>query len=262
MQKLSLIFPALVLPLLVLMSGCESYHTPGTRADLQQFTPPSMRDAFALEPSYPYPASIAVVRVQGTAYSNHYLSQHGGSFGGGRFTVVLANELGEELHLQSIGELPHIKGIVRLNRLVLPNRIESDRDIRDSAARLKADLVLLYTFDTVFFDAHKGKALSVITLGLSPNRKIYATTTATAMLIDTRTGYIYSAYEATERNHAHSTSWGTRETADQVRRDTETKAFAQLIKNMVEDWPRFLERYPPGSKPSLPPVTEPQSRPI
>ncbi len=95
-----------------------------------------------------------------------------------------------------------------LNRMLLPARLESDREIREAASRLQANLVFIYSFDTAFFDTDAARPLTVITLGLSPTRKITAITTVSALLMETRTGYIYSAYEVTEREAILSTSRG------------------------------------------------------
>src|SRR5688500_19227608 len=62
--------------------------------------------------------------------------------------------------------------------MLLPDPLDSDKEIRVAASRLQADLVLVYTFDTSFFDINVAKPLTVITLGLSPTRRITAATTA------------------------------------------------------------------------------------
>jgi hypothetical protein len=101
----------------------------------------------------------------------------------------------------------------------------------------------LYTFDTSFFDTDLAKPLSVITLGLSPTRQISAVTTCSALLLDTRTGYVYSAYEVTERAQTFSTSWGSRDSADEARRNNEKNAFKRLIDEFTATWPKVLERH-------------------
>lgn len=60
----------------------------------------------------------------------------------------------------------------------------------------------VYTFDTSFFDDDLSKPLTIISLGLSPTRKLSVTTTASALLLDTRTGYVYSTYESTKKSNA------------------------------------------------------------
>jgi len=229
--------------ILLLMSGCATYIPPGAKADLQVFASPDIQAGFAAKPTNPFPASIAVVRVQGPTYSNYNLQQRGGNYGSGRYSVIIAKEAGEELQLERVGKLPQVAGLVSINRMLLPERLESDRELRAAASRLQADLTLLYTFDTAFFDTDMAKPLTVITLGLSPTRKISAATTCSALLIDTRTGYVYSAYEVTERGETLSTSWGSRDSADETRRKNEQEAFRKLIDEFVATWTNILERH-------------------
>jgi hypothetical protein len=238
-MRMALILAAVAL----LMSGCATYIPPGGKADLQVFAPPDIQAGFAAKPTNPFPASIAVVRVQAPAYSNYYLQQRGGSYGSGRYSVILAKEADEDSQLERVSKLQQVAGLVTINRMLLPERLEGDREIRGAASRLQADLVFLYTFDTSFFDTDVAKPLSVITLGLSPTRKISAVTTCSALLIDTRTGYIYSAYEVTERAETFSTSWGSRDSADEVRRKNEQDAFKKLIDEFATTWTKVLERH-------------------
>ena len=183
------------------------------------------------------------VRVQGPKYSSYGVEKSGARYGTGRYSVITVREVEEDARIEQITKLPQVAGVISINRMLLPERLESDKDVRVAASRLQADMVLMYTFDTSFFDTDSAKPLTVITLGLSPTRKIRATTTASALLIDTRTGFIYSAYEATEAGDVRSTSWGSRDSADQVRKDTEKAAFAKLADQLVKSWPGLLSRY-------------------
>lgn len=225
------------------LTGCSTYIPPGAKADLQSFAPPSIQEGFAAKPTSPFPAGIAAVRVQAPNYSNYNLRQNGGTYGSGRYTVVMTREVEEQTQFDRVSALPQVAGITSLNRMLLPQQLDGDRPIREAASRLQADLVFIYTFDTSFFDTDAARPLTVITLGLSPTQKIQAVTTVSALLMDTRTGFIYSAYEVTERADTLSTSWGSSDAADEVRRTTETKAFAKLINDVVNSWPKFLERY-------------------
>jgi hypothetical protein len=239
--------PTLPLPILAALAlslaGCATYIPPGAKADLQAFAPPSVQEGFAAKPTNPFPASIAAVRVQAPAYSNEYLRQNGGQYGTGRYSVITVREVEEQAQFDRIAALPQVSGLVTVNRMLLPARLEGDREVRAAAARLQADLVFLYTFDTAFFDTDAAKPLTVITLGLSPTRKITAVTTVSALLLDTRTGYVYSAYEVTEREATMSTSWGSRDTADEARRKTERRAFGKLVDELVASWPKLLQRH-------------------
>lgn len=96
----------IVLGLLVLStSGCATYIPPGARADLQIFAPPDIQAGFDAKPSNPFPANIAVVRVQAPAYSNYYLQQRGGTYGHGRYSVILAKEAYEVSQLERLQNL-------------------------------------------------------------------------------------------------------------------------------------------------------------
>lgn len=225
------------------MSGCATYISPGAKADLQAFAPPDIQAGFAAKPTNPFPASIAVVRVQAPDYTNYHLQQRGGGYGSGRYSVILTKEADEDSQLERVSQLEEVAGLVTINRMLLPEKLKDDQEIRGAAARLQADLLFLYTFDTSFFDTNMATPLSVITLGLSPTRKISAATTCSALLMDTRTGYIYSTYEVTERAQTFSTSWGSRDAADEARRNNEREAFKKLIDEVVASWPKFLERH-------------------
>jgi hypothetical protein len=229
------------------LTGCAStYIPPGAKADLQAFAPQAIAEGFAAKPVATFPVSIAAVRVQASSYSNYNLAQQGGSAGSGRVTVITTREVEDAEHIDRLAALPKVSGVVGLNRMLLPAVMNNDADLRAAAARLHADMVLLYTFDTAFFDQDLAKPLSVITLGLSPTRKIAAVTTASALLLDTRTGYVYAAYEATEKATTLATSWGNRDAADGVRRDTEGAAFAKLVEEFTKTWPKLLQRYASG----------------
>ena len=225
-----------------LLGGCATYLPPGAKADLQAIGPASIQEGFAAKPTSPFPAAIAAVRVQAPTYQSYYLEQNGGKYGFGRYSIVTTHEVEEESQFDRVTKLPKVSGLVSINRMLLPPRLETDREVRDAAARLQADLVFLYTFDTAFFDTDLAKPLTVVSLGLSPTRKISVATTASALLLDTRTGYVYSAYEVTQKAQTLATSWGSRDAADDARRRNERQAFAKLIDEFIASWPKLLER--------------------
>lgn len=228
---------------LISLVGCASYIPPGAKADLQAFAPASIQEGFAAKPTSPFPAAIAFVRVQGATYSNYRLQQNGGLYGGGRYSVVTTREVEEESQLERIGKLSQVAGVTGLSRMLLPPKLESDREIREAASRLQADLVFLYTFDTVFFESDLAKPLTVISLGLSPTNRISVTTTVSGLLLDTRTGYVYSTYETTKKDSTLATSWGSREAADETRLKNERAAFAQMVDEFAGTWPKLLDRH-------------------
>ncbi|HWN93885.1 MAG TPA: hypothetical protein VNT99_02530, partial [Methylomirabilota bacterium] len=155
-------------------------------------------------------------------------------------------EVEDEADLNRVAKLPQVNGIIGLSRLLLPVKLQSDKDLREAAARLKADMVLMYTFDTSFHDNDESVALNIITLGLSPTRKVLVRVVASALLIDTRTGFIYAAFEANEKRDMRTNAWESRETADRGRRDAEQEAFKKLVAEFEKSWPQVIERAKQG----------------
>lgn len=242
---------------LALLSGCASYVPPGPKADLDVFaSDKDIEKNFALRPAATFPATLAVVRAQGPRYSNHYLRHHGGAQGEGAYTLVTVREAGEQAQLDLLAGLPQVAGVTGINRLLVPAKLESDRELRAIASRLQADLILVYTFDTAFFDHNVAKPISVVSLGLAPTRQITAVTTVSALLIDTRSGYIHGTFEATESARHLSTSWGSADSADAARRSTERLAFTRLINDFTAAWPSISKPRPsaplPADEPAAP----------
>ena len=232
----------LLLIIVSLLAGCATYYTtPGTRADLAEMASTNIQDSFLSEPSNPFPASVVAVRVQGRGYKNYNLGRSGGAITGGRYSVVPTKEVGEEDALRSVQSLPKVNGVISLNRLLLPEQLDSLDQLRESASKIKGDLLLVYTFDTVFYDENKAHIVTAISLGFSPNKRITAMTTASALLIDTRTGYIYTAYESTASAKTRSSVWGSQDSADQVRLETETEAFTKIVDQFIDSWGSISE---------------------
>ncbi|HEX4645798.1 MAG TPA: hypothetical protein VH598_09335, partial [Verrucomicrobiae bacterium] len=138
-------------------------------------------------------------------------------------------------------------GFITISRLLLPPTLQSDKDVREAAARLKADMVLLYTFDTSFHNNDDSTTLTVVTLGISPTRHVFVRVAASALVIDTRTGFIYGALEANEKREVRTNAWESRETADRARQDAEKTAFKGLVGEFEKNWPAMVERAKKGA---------------
>lgn len=231
---------------LVSLAGCATtYIPPGPRADMQAFAPApaSIQDGFAAKPAAPFPATLAFVRVQGRDYFNFDLMRSAPQPPGSRYSVITTREVEDDALIDRLGRLPQIAGVTGFNQMLLPARLEGDKELRAAAARLQADLLLVYTFDTAFFQTDSSRPLTVISLGIAATKKIAVTTTVSALLIDTRTGYIYSTYETTKRSDTQSSAWSSASAADETRRANEKEAFGQLVGEIEKTWPRFVERY-------------------
>lgn len=228
------------------LSGCASYVAPGARADFSAFGSASMRENFTSKPAAGFPAGITAVRVQCPSYHSYFADQEGAVYGGGRYSVILTREVEDDADLVRISNLPDVGGLISVSRLLLPPKFQSDRDLREVAARLKADMLLIYTFDTSFHNNDASTTLNVITLGISPTRRVNVHVTASALLMDTRTGFIYAAFESNEKRDVRTNVWESRETADRARQDAEKAAFKKLVAEFEQNWPRVIERAKKG----------------
>lgn len=224
----------LTLSVFLLAGGCTSYHTPGRAADLAVFGDAKVRDAYARKPVAPMPARIAVVRVQESGYRSHSV----GSYGRGAYSVVTARDVETDDDFRRLGKMSDVAGLVPLNRLLINQQLDTDEDLRQAAASLQTDMLLIYTFDTAFSVEDAMRPLNVVTLGLFPTQNARVTTTASALLVDVRTGYIYATAEATSRNAALANSWTSDDAVDKSRRETERSAFVDLVGEFEHVWPR------------------------
>lgn len=230
-----------------LFSGCSTYIPPSGRADLSAISSSTMQESFAAKPAAAFPANIAAVRVQAPRYRNYFTDREGGVYGEGRYSVITVKEVEDQTDLERISKLPDVGGLVSISRLLLPQTLKSDRELREAAARLKADMLLLYTFDTSFHDNDQSVALNVITLGLSPTRRVFVHVAASALLIDTRTGFVYAALDSNEKRDVRTNAWESRETADRARRDAEQAAFKSLAGEFEKNWSRIVDRARKGA---------------
>jgi hypothetical protein len=110
---------------------------------------------------------------------------------------------------------------------------------------MRADLTLIYTIDTRFEVEDKAAPLTLVTLGMSPNKQARVVSTASAVLMDTRNGYIYTVAEATERQSQLANAWTSTAAVDQTRRRTESAAFDQLVDELVTAWDTVIAQYAP-----------------
>ena len=227
--------PLLSLVALLFFSSCASYVTPGGPADLSGITDRDIAESFKKRPAAKYPANIALVRVQQKGYRS-YSSEGRGH---GAFSVVTNPEAESDEAIERLKSLPKVRGVARLNSLLIPTRLNSGEDIRRAAAKLQTDHVLLYTVDTKFRDRDVFKPLSAISLGLTPTQTFKVTSTVSALLLDTRTGYVHGTLEEQYAESGLATGWGKRDAIDAKRVKTEKQAVDKAIESFGDLWPRL-----------------------
>jgi hypothetical protein len=216
--------------------GCAStYATPGAPADFKALgvsrasqTDTSINETLAKKPLAAFPCGIAAVRIQ----APNYHADGTETFGTGNYCVVTTRDIEDIKDFEKLGKLPMVSGIAPINRLLLPQQLNSDLELRQAAASLHADVLLIYTIDTSFQVEDHLAPMTVVTLG-----------TASAVLVDTRNGYLYGYSEASEHGVQLTNGWMTSEAVNDARKRTESKAFAKLVDGLQGTWGDVVRRY-------------------
>lgn len=217
----------------LLGAGCASYTTPGGPAQLSDLASPNINQLMAQKPAANFPARIAVARVQASGYAGYNSS----SFGAGRYSVVFARDVESEAAYGRLGKMAEVAAVAPLNRILLPSVLDSIESLREAGARLQADILLIYTFDTAFqAGEQRFLPLNTIALGFLKNKKVTVTTTASAALFDVRTEFLYGLAEATAVENRQASVWSTQAAVDDLRVATEKAAFTDLIHEIEQTW--------------------------
>src|SRR5437762_3209270 len=138
-----------LLIMLLLLQGCASYVTPGRPADLQRVGVPKtvgeastdglVQQALDKKPLARFPTGIAVVRVQAPGYQSNTAQ----GFGTGAFCVVTTRDIEKPEQIERLSKLPMVSGIAPVNRLLLTQELQSDLQLREAAAHLQAEMLLI-----------------------------------------------------------------------------------------------------------------------
>jgi len=262
----SIVYICSVIIGIIMLSGCQSYTTPGGGADMSLFadkelvtvptgerivTPqdcPKYRtgdnqgstiEITKRKPMAQFPVNMVAVRVQESGYT----SRTNRGYGHGNYSVVTVRDIEKEEDFDRINKLTGIAQISSLSRLLLPSYLQSDKELRKAASRLQADMILIYTLDTDFYDRDSSTPLSIISLGLAPTIQARVITTISAMVIDTRTGYIYGILEETTRKEQIAAVFTTQNAFDQLRQKTEREAFEMFLDEFEVLWKNILNQY-------------------
>lgn len=235
----------IILPMLCLLplffTGCAvHYTTPGGGVSIAEIDNQEIKDFYSREPASTFPARMAIIRVQ----DRGYVSETNSGYGNGKFSVVTTRDIETDDDFQKIRDLPSVKSIAPLTRLLLPPNANSIEDLRKPAASLKTDLLLIYSIDTSFnVEGTSLGPLSLISLGFIPNKKASVTSTVSGALVDVRTGYIYGTSEATANEQQRTTVWSTHLAIDNARMIAEKRAFGDFIESFEKLWQDVIEQY-------------------
>ena len=226
--------------LLLLACGCAHYRTPGGGVSIPAITDSRIAEALARAPAAQFPAHVIVARVQ----AGGYFSYSSRGYGNGGYTVLTTRDIETEADFEQLASLPGIAAIGAINRILLPLELRSLQDLREAAAQLHGDVVLLYTVDTAFHTENQLVApLQLVSLGMFASEKSRITTTCAAAFVDVRTGYVYGVAEGTATDTRRSSPWTTESAIEAARLKTEREAFTAALKEIAKTWSSINAEY-------------------
>jgi hypothetical protein len=248
MQRISITLVLLII--YASIGGCAAHYvTPGGGVSLAGISDNDIEKAYARKPASAFPANLAVIRIQDQGYVSR--TYHGQSLG--RYTVVTTRDIESVEAIEILQHLPLIAGIAPIGRLLLSPSASNIKDLRLSAAQLQADLLLVYSVDTSFVvDGTPLGPLSVISLGLIPNKKAHVTATVAGIVIDVRTGFVYGTTEASTTEHQRATVWSTQDATDAARIKAEAGAFDAFVVEFQGFWTDMVNVYAASGSPLVP----------
>lgn len=232
----------LLIAVLAVLAGCSTYTTPGAGVALGSIAEQDgdIAAAFARQPAVTFPARIAVVRVAATGYS----SGSNSSYGTGAFGVVMTRDIETEESFARLGRMPQVAAVAPVSRLLVSERLQGIRDLRASAAQLRADVLLIYTIDTRFrTETAELGPLQTIALGFLPSKKAVVNATCAFMIVDVRTGFVYGSGESTATQDQRSNVWGTDAAIEAARLRAERQAFEQGLGEVSVLWASIVAQH-------------------
>ena len=233
----------LIIGCVAALAGCATYTTPGGGVSLAGIDDAGIEAAFSREPAAEFPANVAIARVQ----APEYVSPTNRGYGSGAFTVVTVRDIETDEDYERLGAATGVRAVAPLTRILLPTELQSTASLREAAAQLRTDLLLIYTVDTAFrTDVGRIGPLQTIGLGFLPNRESHVDATVSAMVVDVRTGYVYGTAEVTATRSQKSDFWGTRAAIDKARIAAERAAFERLVGQLEALFGDISGRYGAG----------------
>lgn len=234
--------------LVLAFAACSTYQTPGAGINVGGLSKAD-EDISAVmkrEPASPFPVRLAIARVQ----SPGYYTRNAHCYGKGRYCLVTTREVETDEDFERVARLPLVSHIAPMNRMLVSEQIDSVRDLRLGAAGLKTDILLLYSIDTRFnVDSTDIGPLALISLGFLPNKKAHVNSTASAALIDVRTGFIYGVAESTAREDQRATVWSSDEAIERSRLKAEATAFRGLLSEVEKLWEGVIDEHAANGNP-------------
>jgi len=236
----------LLLMLIVVSAvSCRTnYVTPGSTVKISELADADISKLLSNKPASEFPVNIAIARVQSSDYKNHSYRYERNPQPLDKFSMILTRDAEEDAAFEKLSKMEGVKQASPFNRLLLPYNYSSIKDLRLAAAKMKASMLLVYTFDTQFIiDTKNYGPQNIIAFGYLKNKEVKVVTTASVALFDVQTEYLYGLGEATAHQTRKANAWKKVDEVDNLRIETEKKAFNELIVEVEKMWKGVMEEY-------------------
>lgn len=245
-MKTSTKFLAFLLIVILVSSCATQYVTPGSDVKISTLADEDISKVLQNKPSAEFPVNIAVARIQAPNYTNYQYRNFTNSEPSvnRNYSMILTRDADEEKIFEDLSKLKDIIQISPFNRLLLPYDYKSIKDLRLAAAKMKAQMLLVYTFDSQFYiDTKNYGPQNVFALGYLKNKEVKVRTTCSAALFDVQTEYLYGLSEANAENSKKSNAWKKQDEVDNLRVETEKESFKRLGVELEKMWNDVLKEY-------------------
>jgi len=190
-------------------------------------------------PALRLPATIALAEVGGT---QPYCGRNTDVPPPATVRLVQRDRFPSDKQLERLADLPQMRAAIRLDTRAIHGET-TVAALRRLARAQRADLLLLYSFETISDDTDHALLATLFTLGVAPNHSAHADAGGTAVLIDANTGYLYGFAEpeaaAAQLANAHTVD----EAEDDTRNRAQRRAFAQLVDHFEKAWAQVVYEY-------------------
>ena len=230
----------------ILFAACsQKYVTPGASVKISELADEDISKILSNKPSAEFPANIAIARIQDPFYSNYrHPCVRQTDNEEKKFSMMLTREPDEDEAFKKLSELEGVDQASPFNRLLLPYNYKSIKDLRLAAAKMKAHMLLVYTFDTEYsIDTKNYGPQNIFYLGYLKNKDVKVVTTASAALYDVQTEYLYGLSEATATANKKANAWKKIDEVDNLRVQTEKEAFRNLVGEVIKMWDGIVKEY-------------------
>ncbi len=226
--------------------GCQAYHAPGGPANLRAmgFAQPDGSISGPLVPQQRATVStlLGIARVQAPEFATFT----GGSTTKGPISIVTQIDSEDPADIAKLGKMYAIRGTLGLNKLVLPDSVSTEAELRKAAAETGADVLLVYTLDTQFFVPNRVEYGEQVKLALVTDPAANVQTVASGVIVDVRSGRIMGQAQGNAKAFVNAGSADGGSVIDRSRRNAERAAFKAMTDEVAERWTLIIERATPA----------------